>query len=149
MIEIILKDFAEWIKTQPVYIGGAVGVKEVLVLREGEMKSAVEVYHEENKPTIISEVVEEPTIILNDFAEWIKTQPVYIGGKAGEKEVLVLRDDEMKSAVEVYHEENKPTIISEVVEEPTINDYDAADNYYDDYDSSADGWDLGDGDLEP
>lgn len=49
-------------------------------------------------------------IILNDFAEWIKTQPVYIGGKAGEKEVLVLRDDEMNSAVDVYLDENKPTI---------------------------------------
>lgn len=57
------------------------------------------------------------TIILNDFAEWIKTQPVYIGGEVGEKEVLVLRDGEMKSAVEVYLDENKPTIISEVVEE--------------------------------
>lgn len=88
-------------------------------------------------------------IILKDFAEWIKTQPVYIGGFSEEKEVLVLRDDEMKSAVEVYHEENKPTIISEVVEEPTINDYDATDNYYDDYDSSADGWDLGDDTLDP
>ena len=41
------------------------------------------------------------------------------------------------------------TIISEVVEEPTINDYDATDNYYDDYDSSADGWDLGDDTLDP
>lgn len=57
------------------------------------------------------------TIILNDFAEWLKTQPVYIGGKSGEKEVLVLRDGEMKSAIEVYLDENKPTIISEVVEE--------------------------------
>ena len=57
------------------------------------------------------------TIILEDFAEWLKTQPVYIGGKSGEKEVLVLRDNEMKSAVEVYLNENKPTIISEVVEE--------------------------------
>lgn len=57
------------------------------------------------------------TIILNDFAEWIKTQPVFIGGKAGEKEVLVLRDHRYKSAIEVYLDENKPTIISEVVEE--------------------------------
>ena len=57
------------------------------------------------------------TIILNDFAEWIRTQPVYIGGKTGEKEVLVLRDGVFKSAVEVYLDENKPTIISEVVEE--------------------------------
>lgn len=56
-------------------------------------------------------------IILNDFAEWIKTQPVYIGGKAGDKEVLVLRDGEFKSAIEVYLNENKPTITSEVVEE--------------------------------
>lgn len=56
-------------------------------------------------------------IILNDFAEWIKTQPVYIGGKTGDKEVLVLRDGKMKSAIEVYLEENKPTIISEMVEE--------------------------------
>ena len=46
-----------------------------------------------------------------------ETQPVYVGGKTGEKEVLVLRDGEMKSAVEVYLDENKPTIISEVVEE--------------------------------
>ena len=56
-------------------------------------------------------------IILNDFAEWLKTQPVYVGGKTGEKEVLVLRDGEFKSAIEVYLKENKPTIISEVVEE--------------------------------
>lgn len=49
MIEIILKDFAEWIKTQPVYIGGKTGNKQVLVLRDGEMKSAVEVYLEDNK----------------------------------------------------------------------------------------------------
>lgn len=57
------------------------------------------------------------TIILNDFAEWIKTQPVYIGGEAGEKEVLILRDGEMQSAVEIYLKDNEPTIISEVVEE--------------------------------
>lgn len=57
------------------------------------------------------------TTILNDFADWIRTQPVYIGGFSGEKEVLVLRDGEMKSAVEVYLNENKPTIISEVMEE--------------------------------
>lgn len=56
-------------------------------------------------------------IILNDFAEWIKTQPVYIGGKTGDKEVLVLRNGEMQSAVEVYLKDNEPTIISEVVEE--------------------------------
>lgn len=56
-------------------------------------------------------------IILEDFAEWLKTQPVYIGGKAGEKEVLVLRDGEFKSAIEVYLNEHKPTIISEVVGE--------------------------------
>lgn len=57
-------------------------------------------------------------IILNDFAEWIKTQPVYIGGKAGEKEVLVLRDGEMKSAVEVYLDENKlPFTIEEAENE--------------------------------
>ena len=57
------------------------------------------------------------TIILDDFAEWIKTQPVFIGGKAGEKEVLVLRDSRYKNAIEVYLDENKPTITSEVVEE--------------------------------
>ena len=56
-------------------------------------------------------------IVLNDFAEWIKTQPVYIGGKAGDKVVLVLRDGEFRSAIEVYLNENKPTITSEVVEE--------------------------------
>ncbi len=38
---------------------------------------------------------------------------------------------------------------NDIEEMPVIDDYDAADNYYDDYDSSADGWDLGDGDLEP
>ena len=47
------------------------------------------------------------TIILQDFAMWIKSQPVYIGGIAGKKEVLVLRDGELKSAVEVYLNENK------------------------------------------
>ena len=54
------------------------------------------------------------TIILNDFAEWLKTQPVYVGD---DREILVLRDGEMESAIEVYLEENKPTIISEVEEE--------------------------------
>ena len=53
-------------------------------------------------------------IILNDFAEWLKTQPVYVGD---DREILILRDNEMISAIEVYLEENKPTIISEVVEE--------------------------------
>lgn len=50
-------------------------------------------------------------IILNDFAEWIKTQPVYIGGKLREREVLVLRDGDMKSAVEVYLKDNKSIIL--------------------------------------
>lgn len=54
------------------------------------------------------------TIILNDFAEWLKTQHVYCGD---DREILVLRDDEFISAIEVYLEENNPTIISEVEEE--------------------------------
>jgi len=62
-------------------------------------------------------------IILKDFATWIKTQPVYIGGKAGEKEVLVLRDDEMKRAIEVYLDENKPTIISELVYDLPVEEW--------------------------
>ena len=59
MIEIILNDFAEWLKAQPVYIVGPVGDKEVAVLRDGDFKSAIEVYLEEQNPTIISEVLEE------------------------------------------------------------------------------------------
>ena len=57
-------------------------------------------------------------IILNDFAEWIKAQPVYIAGPDdGEKEVVVIRDGDFVSAIKVYLKEVQPRIISEVVEE--------------------------------
>ena len=56
-------------------------------------------------------------IILNDFAEWLKTKPVYVCGKKGQKEVCIARDGVMLSAVETYLNEVQPKIITEVIEE--------------------------------
>lgn len=47
--------------------------------------------------------------ILREFGEWIKTQPIYVGGGLTDREILVIRDGEFESAIEVYLKENIKT----------------------------------------
>lgn len=44
-----LREFEEWVKTQPVYVGGGITDREVLVVRDGKFKSAIEVYLKEKE----------------------------------------------------------------------------------------------------
>ena len=43
--------------------------------------------------------------VLREFGEWIKTQPIYVGGGLTDREVLVIRDGKFESAIEVYLKE--------------------------------------------
>ena len=45
--------------------------------------------------------------VLREFEEWIKTQPVYVGGGKTDKEILVVRDEKFESAIEVYLKEKE------------------------------------------
>lgn len=45
--------------------------------------------------------------VLREFGEWIKTQPIYVGGGLTDREVLVIRDGKFESAIEVYLKEKK------------------------------------------
>jgi len=47
--EEVLREFGEWIKTQPIYVGGGLTDREVLVVRNGKFESAIEVYLKEKK----------------------------------------------------------------------------------------------------
>lgn len=42
--EKVLREFAEWVKTQPIYVGGGISDREILVIRNGKFESAIEVY---------------------------------------------------------------------------------------------------------
>ena len=45
----VLRDFSEWVKTQPIYVGRRHidGDKEILIVREGKHENAIEVYIKE------------------------------------------------------------------------------------------------------
>ena len=47
----VLREFGEWIKTQPVYVGGGMTDREILVVRNGKFESAIETYLKEELQT--------------------------------------------------------------------------------------------------
>lgn len=47
--EEVLREFGEWIKTQPIYVGGGTTDREILVIRNGKFESAIEVYLKEKE----------------------------------------------------------------------------------------------------
>lgn len=49
MTEKILREFAEWVKTEPIYVGGGIADREILVIRNGKFESAIEVYLKEKE----------------------------------------------------------------------------------------------------
>lgn len=44
MTEKILREFEEWVKTQPIYVAGGKSDREILVIRNGKFESAIDVY---------------------------------------------------------------------------------------------------------
>lgn len=49
LTEEVLREFGEWIKTQPIYVGGGTTDREILVIRNGKFESAIEVYLKEKE----------------------------------------------------------------------------------------------------
>lgn len=45
--------------------------------------------------------------VLREFGEWIKTQPIYVGGGTTDREILVVRNGKFESAIEVYLKEKE------------------------------------------
>ena len=58
MTEKILRDFGEWVKTQPIYVGGGISDRVVLVVRNGKFESAIEVYLKEKSEERMKEVLD-------------------------------------------------------------------------------------------